>query len=101
MEELTKRSITLAKLNDACRLSFVVLFMVVRAGLFPYVTLAHLAPDILAVLPSTDPARRWELYAILGSAAALTCLQLHWARLIVLQIAKEFSPKGNSTAASM
>jgi len=88
LEELTKRSRVLATLNELARISFVLLFMIVRAGLFPYVTVARLAPDIMHVLPATAPERQWELYVILGSSVALTCLQLYWTTLILRQVAK-------------
>ncbi len=91
LEELTKRSQALAKLNELARISFVLLFMVVRAGMFPFVTVARLAPDVMHVLPTTPPGRQWELYVILGSAAALTCLQLYWTTLILRQVAKMFA----------
>jgi hypothetical protein len=79
----------LSSLNEACRIAFALLFLLVRAIYFPYIVFVWMVPDILELLPVSN--MQWELRAVLLSAVGLTLLQLYWATLIIKQVAKLLS----------
>ncbi len=91
MAALTQSSKGLAALNEVARISFVLLFLSVRALYFPYVVLVKMTPDIIECFNSGSAlveARKTDLYVILVSALGLTVLQLYWATLVIKQVSK-------------
>jgi len=74
------------KINGVASLSFAILFMLSRVGLFGYALLLTLRWRLVesTALPVHVPL--WEVDAVLVLLLAGLLLQLHWARLIVLKI---------------
>jgi len=94
LNEFVTKSSALAALNEASRVAFAVLFFAMRNVYFPYVVVALLLPDIVALLPTADATQWWILSGIACSASALTLLQLYWGTLIAKQVAKLLNGDG-------
>lgn len=78
----------LASLNEIAKVSFALLFMLVRALYFPYVVGTMLLPDIVELIPSATSPQALVLGAIAFASSALTLLQLYWAKLVMKNIRK-------------
>lgn len=79
-------SAILGACNQAARVAFAVSYLLVRALYFPYVILSGVVPDLLALLRmAAPPVSKASLGVVLVAAIALLVLQLHWARLLLVQ----------------
>ena len=84
--DVAEQSPLLGKLNAVCRVSFAVLFLIIRGLYFPYVVLFQVLPDMAAVIRQGT-----ELVPplVCGSIAVLMMsLQLYWGSLILKQLKK-------------
>ena len=84
--DVAEQSPLLGKLNAVCRVSFAVLFLIIRGLYFPYVVLFQVLPDMAAVIRQGT-----ELVPplVCGSIAGLMMsLQLYWGSLILKQLKK-------------
>lgn len=77
----------LRTVNEISRITFALLFMVVRAVYFPRIVIFHLLPDVFTVW-SKVTVEKVPLIVIVVSAVGLTILQLYWALLIGKQVVK-------------
>jgi len=86
--ELTVGRPVLETLNAFARVSFTVLFLVIRTVWFPIVVFGLVFPDLFKIIASGEPTG--ATFSLLGAAAALafTGLQWHWSYLLLKQIAK-------------
>jgi hypothetical protein len=87
----------LRTVNEISRVLFALLFLVVRALCFPYVVGLRLLPDVMEtwrkqLILANDVA---PLGVIVVSSVGLTLLQLYWATLIVKQLLKLISGRGD------
>lgn len=95
----------LSKFNDACRALFVLLYMVLRAVLFPYVIFSGVVADYwsLLQLSQADPkVLRGVPLPLLTLTPALgvlfAFLQVYWGWLIIKQVRKMMAPAKDGKA---
>jgi hypothetical protein len=83
----------LSIVNEAARIAFAVLFLLVRTGWFPYVSVAGVLRDILLLDPDHQPRGDWlGLYVMAGLNMSFSVLQLYWGSLVIKQVIKLFEP---------
>ena len=98
---LTEESKLLAGINGIARISFAVLFLLVRAVYFPYVYASMLVPDLFELLGKPYQVSQQKtkmMWMIFGASTSLTLLQLYWAKLVMVQVIKLLFP-GNEKKA--
>ena len=98
---LTEESKLLAGINGIARISFAVLFLLVRAVYFPYVYASMLVPDLFELLGKPYQVSQQKtkmMWMIFGASTSLTLLQLYWAKLVTVQVIKLLFP-GNEKKA--
>jgi len=87
---------SLHSLNEFNRVCFAVLFLLVRALSFPYVSFCSVIPDIVKVAALPLEERRGVSAVPLYSMAALnlffSCLQFYWGTLVLRQVMKAIMP---------
>jgi len=100
----------LAPANEAARVCFAVLFLLVRTMWFPFVSFAGVLWDVIQIQEEQADIRTRQgeagteaklvpqdvmfgLYVMAGLNIFFSCLQMYWGSLIVKQIAKKFSGK--------
>jgi hypothetical protein len=83
----------LSHVNELARISFALLFLAVRGVLFPYVVVTAVLPQCLAAYRGLYPNPLClPIGIVLVFSAAFTALQLHWATLVLKQIARALGP---------
>jgi len=93
-----ERSVCLGALNLACRLCFVLSFVLIRNVMFPAIVAFQGVPDLVHLLLSGEddwPAPTAGLVVAIG----FTGLQLHWGLLLVKQLAKMLKGGGEKQSA--
>jgi hypothetical protein len=93
-----ERSACLGALNLACRLCFVLSFVLIRNVMFPAIVAFQGVPDLVHLLLSGEddwPAPTAGLVVAIG----FTGLQLHWGLLLVKQLAKMLKGGGEKQSA--
>lgn len=92
---------SLHSFNEMNRVLFAILFLLVRAISFPYVSFCSVIPDILHVAALPLEERRNVSVVPLYSMAALnlffSCLQFYWGTLVLRQVIKTLMPKKKKT----
>lgn len=93
---LLQEKASLQSFNEFNRVSFAVLFLLVRAISFPYVSFVSVIPDIIEVTSLPIEERRGVLAAPLYAMATLnlffSCLQFYWGTLVLRQVIKKLKP---------
>ena len=82
--------------NELNRVCFAVLFLLVRAISFPYVSFAYVIPDIVKVAALPLEERRGvstvPLYVMATLNLFFSCLQFYWGTLVLRQVLKALKP---------
>lgn len=85
---------TLSGINEGCRVSFALIFLVVRFFYFPYVAFGGCLQDFWKeAKQESDPA----LFGIFVSCLLFTGLQLYWGVLIIEQLGKALGLRGSGS----
>ena len=84
----------LQTLNEVSRVSFAILFVILRMVLFPYVAIyVGVLPDCIKAIKER-PEFTTPLTAIATFSVLFTCMQLYWGSLVVKQILKALRTTG-------
>mmetsp|Transcript_17874 Transcript_17874/g.25325 ORF Transcript_17874/g.25325 Transcript_17874/m.25325 type:complete len:178 (+) Transcript_17874:1-534(+) len=87
-------------LNEFCRISFAIAFLIFRGVYFPYVAFQSTIPDLwYAYHDETkavpDGVPMWTGYFLIGFVTLFALLQFYWGTLVLKQIYKVVIPGDN------
>ena len=92
---------TLHSINEFNRVCFALLFLLVRAISFPYVSFVSVIPDIVKVAALPLEERRQvsvvPLYAMATLNLFFSCLQFYWGTLVLRQVVKALNKPSKKT----
>ena len=85
----------LQTINELSRISFAILFVVLRMICFPYVAIyVGVLPDCLKAIQQEKPQYTTPLLTIATFSILFTIMQLYWGSLVVKQIVKALTTGG-------
>jgi hypothetical protein len=88
----------LVTINEVSRILFALLFLLVRAIYFPYVTLTQVIPDFIVASTKAPQADTPAIWTIIALSLLFTGLQLYWGSLVVKQVAKALGGGGSKAS---